>query len=378
GDLNADDRKAVEVALKFVERAVLRIDDLDAGRRMFARADAGLMFLRLGDSERGQALVETAANEWSENSQGESSNSYIIVTIAQGLAWTDVPRALAYLETGSDESLKAQIRSRVILEVAKFDVPRALALLNDSKYAPARDIYNDSLKFDLAYRIGPVDPQKAADLVESIGNPRTKAEACGWTAVAVSAADPKLARSLIDQGLSLLRNERAPASGSFYYEYVPGVAAHLAQQASQIKHPEIESIVQQALALRIPADPQTSTVSRLQSTVNAALFLAFVDPAAARRLLADLEPAVKGNLLGDGGYASVGRREWYYAWILADPEHAVELLQAELEKVKDPKDKNQTPWQLQEAFTFLSLPASERLDYILEFAVANLSKPYQE
>jgi hypothetical protein len=99
---------------------------------------------------------------------------------------------------------------------------------------------------------------------------------------------------------------------------------------------------------------------------------------AARRLLADLEPAVKANRIGDGGDTSVGRREWYYAWVLADPEHAVELLQAELEKVKDPKDKNQTPWQVQDALTFLSLPPSERLDYILEFAVANLSKPYHE
>ena len=372
--LDATDKKSIQVALTFVERAVSRIGDLDASRRMFVTADAGLMYCRLGDAERGQPLVEAAAKEWSQNvPPADSPYSYTVVTIAQGLAWTDIRRALGLMEKVSDEQLKSRIRSKVIIEVSKFDVPRALALLNDPTYAPARDIDNDSVKFDLAFRIGHVDPQQAADLVATIGNPRTKAEACGWTAVAIADQNPKLARSLIDQGLSSLQNHRAPSSGSFYYEYIPGVAANLALQASQIKHPEIESIIQQALALRLPANAETSTVSRLQSTVNAALFLAFVDPAIARRLLADLEPIVlQGNLLGDGGSASVGKREWYYAWVLADPEHAADLMKTDLEKLSDSNETAAIPYQVQDAFTLMFLPPAERLDYVRQFSSANV------
>jgi hypothetical protein len=178
--------------------------------------------------------------------------------------------------------------------------------------------------------------------------------------------------------LTSLRNHRAPASESFYYEYVPGVAAHLALQASQIKHPEIESIIQQALALRIPAHAETSTVSRLQSTVNAALFLAFVDPPIARRLLADLERDVKGNLLGDGGYTSVDRRDWLYAWVLADSEHAADLIKAEMEENKDSKENARTPQGVQDAFSLMFLPSSERLDYLRMFSSANVVAPYLE
>lgn len=376
--LNAQDKKNVEAALKFVDRVVSRIDDIDATRRLFARAEAGLMYLRLGNRERGLPLVEAAEKEWSASPPpADNPYSFTIVTIAQGLARTDVSRALGYVERVSDEHLKSNIRNRVILEVARFDVPRALALLKDPKYAPSRDVIDDTLKFELAWHIAKVDPQQAAKLVGSIGNSRTKAEACGWTAVAIGDEAPELAKSLIDQGFGTLQSTRTSSPNSLYYEYIPGVAAHLALQASQVKHPETESLIHRALALRIPADPNTSTTSRLQSTVNAALFLGFVDPGAARQLLVDLEPALPGELLGNGGSGSVGRREWYYAWVVADPGHAVELLQADLKRGADPKTNPAAQW-VQDAFTFLALPEPERLNYALTYHLGNLSKPYDE
>jgi protocatechuate 3,4-dioxygenase beta subunit len=377
--LDANDKKNVEVALKFVDRLDSRIDDLVAGRRLHARAETGLMFLRLGDGARGRPLVETAAKEWSANgSSADSLSSDAVVTIAQGLAWTDAARALGYLETVSDENLKTQIHNRVIVEVSRFDVVRALALLNDPKYAPARDADKDSLKVELAYRIGKVDPQKAAELATGIASPFAKPNACGWTALAIADEAPELARSLIDQGFKELRNHRTSSPNSFYYEYVPGMAAQLALHASQIKHPEIETIIQQVLALRIPADSQTSMVSRLKSTLDAALILALIDPAVARRLLTDLEPALNGNLLGDGGYAAVARRDWYIAWILADPEHAARLLQARMEKTMDAKDINPQSLGVQDALTFMALPPTERLDFIQTVGVAGFFKPYRD
>lgn len=378
----SSDKKAVDVALRFVESNVSHIGDLEASRQLFAKANAGLMFHRLGDSRRGQPLVDAAAKEWSPKLQ-PADGVYVafdssVVTIAQGLAWTDVPRALGYMATTSDEDRKSQIRSRVIVEVCKYDIPRALSLLNDAKYALSRSVYDDSLKFDLAYRIGAVNPQKAAEMIGSMVNSRKKAEACGWTAVAIGDQDPALARSLVEQGLNSLRHHRQSDPSSFYYEYVPGVAAHLALQAAQIEHPEIDSIVQQVLALRIPSDPNTSTVSRLQSTVNAALFLAFVDPTIAKRLLAELEPMLQGGLLGDGGYQSVGRRGWLFAWVLADPAHAAELIRTEMEKLKDSGEKAQPPSGVQDAFTLMFLPPEERLEYVRMYANANLSAPDRE
>jgi hypothetical protein len=102
------------------------------------------------------------------------------------------------------------------------------------------------------------------------------------------------------------------------------------------------------------------------------LFLAFVDPPVARRLLADLERDVKGPMLGDGGYTSVGSREWFYAWVLADPEHAADLIKAEMEKNKDAAAR------VGDAFTLMFLPSSERLDFVRMFSSANVVAPYLE
>lgn len=378
----AADQKSAEIALKFVERQVSRIGDLDASRRLYATANAGLGFVRLGDVTRGKPLLEAAEKEWAGDPQATTGpNSYMIATIAKGLAWIDLPRALSYLDKITDESLKSHLRGSVIAEVSRFDMPRALALLKDPKYAPQRSRSDDYLKLSLAHRIGAIDPQQAVELVKSIQGDRSKAEACGWTAVAIAEKDPKLAWSLIDEGLTLVKNGRQSDPRSFYYEWLPGLGAHLAVQAAQIGHPEIDSIIQQVLALRIPIDSQTTTVSRLQATVNMALFLSFLDPVIARRLLADLEPEVNAGLLGNGGYQNVSRREWYDAWALADPAHAAEIFQAEMQKAKpaaDSKEPVRAPDWIQEAVSLMALPAAERLDYLLEFHVANLSKPQYE
>ena len=83
-------------------------------------------------------------------------------------------------------------------------------------------------------------------------------------------------------------------------------------------------------------------------------------------------PVLQGKLLGNGGYESVGSREWYYAWVLVDPEHAANLMKAELEKNKDAMDK------VREAFTLMFLPPAERLDYVRKYSSVNVVSPDQD
>lgn len=371
-DVSDKEAQAIKTALRFVERAASRIGDVSGDRQIYLKADTGLMFLRLGDTEHGKALIESAAKDFSES---KNAIDHLATNIAQALAWYDIPRALSYQDKVKEKHNRASVRNRVILEVSRYNVPRAIELLKDATLKSTTDFNDDQLKFELAYSIGKVDSQVAAELFSSITNTRTKAEAAGWIAVAVAADNPALARSLIDQGMQSLQAHRIAGRQSFYYEYVPGVAANLAVQATEVKYPDMESLIQRVLSLRIPAHKGTSSVSRFQSTVNAALYLAFVDPAVAKRLLTDLEPELSGKMLGNGGSESVGMNQWLCAWVVADPEHAVALLKAEMEK---PRGTEEPPYWIRGAYTLLCLPKTEQLKYVREYGNAGLSGPYTD
>lgn len=369
GPLDDNEQQAIKTALRFVDRAASRIGDQDANRQIYLKADIGLLYLQLGEAERGKALIEAAVKDLSES---KTADQNLGKNIAKGLAWYDIPRALKYRETVKEENHVVTVRNCIILEVARYNVPQALELLKDPNLQSPREYENDRLKFDLAYRIGKIEPQIAADLVARITNPRTKAEAAGGTAVEVAAENPALAQALIDQALESMRVNRVAGQNSFYYEYVPAVAANLALQAGQIQHPELDAIIQKVLALRIPAHKGTSSISRYQSTVNVALHLAFVDPATARRLLADLELELTGQQFGNGGSESVGMRRWLCAWVIADPEHAVELLKAEMEKARG----DEKPHWIDGAYTLLWLPRSEQLDFVRHYGDTGLTYPF--
>ncbi|MDB5337844.1 MAG: blaR1 6, partial [Planctomycetaceae bacterium] len=364
------DAQAVKTALRFVERAASLLGDVSGNRQLYMKADIGLMFLRLGDAERGKVLIESAAKEFSES---KNPTERYAANIAQGLAWYDVPRALSYQDKVKEQHDKVSFRKRVIFEVARYNVPRALELLNDPTLKKGMESNDDGLKLDLAYRIGKVEPQVASKLVDSIVSFRTKAEAAGWTAVAVAGENPALAESLIDQAMETLQAHRTPGSQTFYYEWLPAVAANLAVQATSVKHHDMESIIQRVLALRIPADKGTSSVSRYQSTVNAALYLAFIEPDVAKRLLADLEPELISKMLGNGGIESVGMNQWLCAWVVADPEHATVLMKAEMEKSRGSKEP---PYWIANAYTLLCLPKAEQLEFVREYGNAGLVSPY--
>jgi hypothetical protein len=107
--------------------------------------------------------------------------------------------------------------------------------------------------------------------------------------------------------------------------------------------------------------------------VNAALFLAFVDPWVARRLLADLEPELSGKMLGNGGSESVGMLQWLNARVVADPDHATVLLKAEMEKSRG---NEKPPYWIDSAYTLMALPKSEKLEFVRKYGNAGLVSPY--
>ncbi|MGQ0637655.1 MAG: hypothetical protein ACT4QC_23860 [Planctomycetaceae bacterium] len=63
---------------------------------------------------------------------------------------------------------------------------------------------------------------------------------------------------------------------------------------------------------------------------------------------------------------------------MADSAHAVELLQAEMEILKDSKDSTRAPHGVQDAITLLLLPPNERLRHILMFSNSNVVRPHED
>ena len=362
----------MKTALRFVERAASRIGNIGGERQYYLQADTGLMFLRLGATDQGKTLIEQAEKGFSES---KGPGEYLAVNIAKGLAWYDISRALSYREKVHDENTQLAVRKDVILEVSRYDVPRALELLNDPSRKPTQDQYDDMLRFELAYRIGAVEPQIAAELVRSIVNSRNKSEAAGWAALSVADTNPTLAISLIDQGIDNLRANRRPGPKSFYYPWAPGAAANLAVQAAQVNHPDMESVIQKVLSMRIPMDSNTMSTNRLQASVSMALYLAFINPTIAKQLLANLEPELSDQVLGNGGVGNVSMNQWLCAWVVADPDKAVMLLKAEMEKVREGE---KPPYWIEAAYTLLALPASEQLDFVRKYGNAGLQSPSLE
>lgn len=361
-----------ELALRLIKRAAARIDDLNPRLTCEANADVGLMMLRSGENDRGKTLIEAAAKEWSESNAEVDS---IAATIVQGLARYDGARALRFREKIKSLEVKEHVGNRFMIEHSTLDIPRAVELLKKllAKH-PKEEFYNDQLKMDLAWRIGPIAPQTAAGLVSRIEEPRIQAEASGWTAVSVSETNPELARSLIDLGLETMQLNRQPSSGP-PHDYIPGMAGNLLVNAAQIDHPELVTLIQKVMALRIPPAPKNPAFSRFQSTLDLALCMAFVEPAIARQMLIDLDFEVDERWFGDGVPHSISRRHWLCAWVVADPEKGAKLLRAEMEK---PTDEVLSPSWIESALTLLNLPHSEQLDYIRQHLQTNLMKPYMD
>ena len=97
-----------------------------------------------------------------------------------------------------------------------------------------------------------------------------------------------------------------------------------------------------------------------EGNVALAMILALIDPATARDLLMTVEP--RQHTLGSG-FGSVGRRERFRAWALADPRRAAEMLEKEITAWKSADGP--TPAEPLEVLDLLTIPPAERAKHLL-------------
>jgi protocatechuate 3,4-dioxygenase beta subunit len=348
-----------EKALRCVEEAVVRARSLDQPERAIGLAKMGALAIRLGSKEAGAKLIAEAA-DMADKWKPSDRSSYMFGSLATAVAAADPDRALRLLDKLSENNRGAY---RANIAAAIDDLPKAEAIL-----AKLERWYAQRGRMRLAYRIAPTRPADAVRLVETMPSPYgygtrdedQKALAFGYLATVIAPRDRALACSLVDRAFAIYLKPSEDSSGN--YGGREGQAAMLAAQAQQIGYPDMTSVVYRALATRpVPNKNDWSPVRVQESSVVMAMFLSLVDPAVARGMLQGLESS--SEAIGSGS-SGVGQDEWLRAWALADPCHAVELVEKAWTAAKDAQAKQSLEYRMREMVEMLLSAPAKRLKYI--------------
>ncbi len=325
-------------ALRFAASAAVQARGLNQPDRTLAMARAGATLVKLERPDAGGMLIDEAGRDAAELAIASRAGACREQT-AQILAPYDLERALAIIEP-----LKAQHRNwweanRAIFAaaIARIDTPRAIALA-DSVEGGGSD--RERALTAIAYQIGRDRPDEAIRIIEGMKQRRDavpQAEAFGWLAVALAPRDRTRANALIDRALALLTDnedgERSARSGG-----ETAAAARIAACARRNGYPDMDSVIVRVLATRRDDTPLIDREWRMRNSAIAAVYLALVDPGAARTVLEQVEAR------GGVNPATLGRaREpWLQAWALVDLNKAAAVLDATLAALG--KDKTNGPW----------------------------------
>jgi len=344
-------------ALRCAEEGVIRARNQDQPQRAVGLAKMAAMIARLGNTEAAKKLATEAADmagQWQPSDQ----NMYSLGSIAVALAPLDLDRSLELLA-----KIPKNRRQDHLAKVAasQDDLEKAESVMKDLD-----PWYLQRARMRLAYRIAAARPADAVRLIEKpsqrdYGNEEDmKAVALGWLATAIAPRDPAMACSLVDRAFDIYLKPQERSYGNFGGR-AAGVAL-LAVQARQIGYPDMESVVWRALAARPLPDKDDFSHARAQeSRVVMAAFLALVDAPAAKQMLAAVEP--QSASIGSG-YSGVGRDEWFRAWAVADPGHAVELVEAEFAAAKDRDAKEAARRIATDIINLWTTPADERPKFL--------------
>jgi protocatechuate 3,4-dioxygenase beta subunit len=344
-----------EKAMRCAEEAVVQTRNLDQPARAVGIAEMGALVARLGNAEAGKKLALEAADMaagWTPTRETQHS----IGSIAAAVAVVDVDRALKLLEKFEKNERDAYVAN---VAAALDDLDKARSIL-----AAVEPWYARRALRRLAYRIAAARPSEAVALIESApaqgysDEQDSKALSYGWLATVIAPNDAALAHSLIDRALAIYLH---PTERSYSnYGGRPAKAAFLAVQAHEIGYPDMESVVWRVLAARPTTAQGESPVRMQEASTMMALYLAMVDPAAARHILQSLEPDSK--TIGSGS-SGVQREAWLWAWGLADPRHAVEVARLEISSAQDDAAKKTAVNKVLAMIDLWSTPAEKRLEY---------------
>ncbi|MGA2060894.1 MAG: hypothetical protein ABSG67_10465 [Thermoguttaceae bacterium] len=354
--LKSDPAKAMRCA----EALAVCARAINQPERAIYLASAGSLAYRLGNKQSGQKLLDEAA-EMIAKTATDGRSAYYRGLVAEALAVSDLNKALALADSITD----SRERQRHLVNIAEIicldDLDKALSIVDKNDAQDASRMY-----MHIAYRLADAGrTEEALRLVENMKSDygsegKYQAEALGWMAVAVAPRDKNLAYSLIDRALALCLDKPESFRSWSNFGGRAATAAFIAVQANDIGYPDMESVINRVLACRLNNKDEDSPVRRLASNIIMAKYLALVDPGTARRILQSSES--QSSFIVSGGIARY--ESWFQAWVLADPIHAMEIIDRELQGAKDKPSSDLMQRLILQAVELLTVSQHERLKKI--------------
>lgn len=360
-----------------------------------AGAQIGPLAIRAGDRPWGGQLVLQAA-EAAEKFAPNPQMAMMSGRAAAALAAIDPARALQLLQNVQAPANGRAARGGGVAQgIASGSsyIGRAAAAAAGSDLERAREILKliepginaDRARLLVAYELAPRDRAAAVQMVNEIreSNLWIKTNSLCWVAMAIAERDRQQAMALIDRALELYL-DAPPAYRGVVEGGRPVEAARIALAARTVGYPDMPSVIDRMLALRLTAAEEPSLARRLGSTISVARLLALVDPEIARELLVSVEPHAR--LIGDddraapgfgqfvgrrGGWNSnraggaAGRGEWLQAWALVDLKEAERRCDEELAELEKQSKIETASIALLSLMELLVVAPGERERYLL-------------
>jgi protocatechuate 3,4-dioxygenase beta subunit len=352
--LAAGERDDALRLLKAALHANLRTETLfpEPHADVVARAEIGMLAIAAGRDEWGRQLVNEAADQVER--LGGEADSKTRAVVAAALAVYDSPRSVRIWEMlpEPEGGMSGQHLTELAVSVGVHDLKaaRRIAAWQSSSPGgggigfpgPGIGFQAPSNGFDpvlvrIARRLAMSHPERALTLLEEVADEQRleKAEALARVAMGLAPHDAQRAFGLIDQALGMCLTPpdaaRRNAAGNR-----AETAARIALMAAEAGYPDMQTVVDQVLALRLTPVEEASTASRrpdratqLEATVDVAWVLAIIDPGLARSLLDRLPPPESTTDSSDG-IRIIAR--WLQAWAMVDPQHAAALFHRVLDE----------------------------------------------
>jgi protocatechuate 3,4-dioxygenase beta subunit len=280
------ERAAPAKALPWAEATVAHARAADQPMRTQLLATAAAVLGRSGANKTaGRKLAEEAA-AMALSFKSDEKRMELCTPVGEALATYDVDRAMQFLKSIGDVGINnPECLVHVAAAAVTTDLAKARKILDQISGEEA-----ETARARMAIRLASTQPAEAKRLLDGKWhNVALKAEALGWVALAAAPRDKQLACAAIDEALLLCN---APDTQSWQSHRQAVQAAILAAAARQIGHPDMEAVLNQALAARQPL----SASQNEDETPAMALILSQADPDLARQLLLDLGDAADDDL----------------------------------------------------------------------------------
>jgi uncharacterized GH25 family protein len=313
-------------ALRAAEEAAVRARALEPADRPWSLARAGDVAIRAGNAAGGKKLLAEAV-DLANKLPTDDRNQYLRGLVAAAVVVHDESAAHKLIEGFANADTYNRALAGMVARLADADPKRAEAQFD--KFRPGLGFAASEARLAVGFKLAATDPDRAEAVIN--GTPEVKYRLLGLARLAtlVAAKDRPRAWKLIDRAMDGIDGNLDAMRSWSNYGGPPAIAALVAVRAGQVGHPNTCGLVARALTLRTSYGHE-SRKDRDDQTISLATVLAFVDPAAARVLLASIAPPAEF-----AKRAVQESRDWLFAAALADPEHAMVVVDATWSATKD-------------------------------------------